>query len=107
MFEFGLDKRTGIIEMFGNDIERYAFIKDGQLCAWKTTIKEESLGSLLINSKQLTKEDQEKCDFRRPRSFHQTRCQYSNLYFLQQKGNTTKQNVPKKGITSTRNFPNM
>ena len=48
--------------MFGNDIERYAFIKDGQLCAWKTTIKEESLGSLLINSKQISKKIKRRCE---------------------------------------------
>ena len=62
LFEIGLDKKTGILEMFGGDVDRYAFIKDGQLCAWKTSIKEESLGSLLMNSRQITSEDQKKCE---------------------------------------------
>ena len=62
LFDIGLDKTSGILEMFGGDIERYAFVHEGQLVAWKTEIKEESLGSLLINSKQLSKEDQKRCE---------------------------------------------
>ena len=62
LFDIGLDKISGILEIFGGDVERYAFVHEGQLVAWKTEIKEESLGSLLINSKQLSKEDQKRCE---------------------------------------------